>query len=78
MLGRTHWIRQLLKWGVAVDMVDEYGNSGLHYAVAGNHVDATKLLLDEGANPDLSTNDGLTPKQLAKNSESKAIKACFS
>lgn len=78
MLGRTHWIRQLLKWGVAVDIVDDYGNSGLHYTVAGNHVDATKLLLEEGANSDLSAQDGLTPKQLAENSKSEAIQACFS
>ena len=58
--GDHRTLRSLLRRGVPVDFKDEYDNTALNLALAGEYADATQLLLDEGANVELCTLD-VTP-----------------
>ena len=44
-----------------VNLVDNYGQSALHYAAANDNVDAIRLLLDHKANINMANKKGLTP-----------------
>lgn len=53
------------------------GESVLHVAVLGGHVDIVKLLLRYGANPVLKNLDGSTPTQLAFQSRDSRMQDLF-
>jgi ankyrin repeat protein len=66
MLGRKEWIRKMLDQDISINMTDSYGNSGLHYALAGEHPDTVRILLKNQADPALPSEDGTTPEQLCQ------------
>ncbi|GAB6022300.1 hypothetical protein CHUAL_014185 [Chamberlinius hualienensis] len=55
----------------AIQMPDMQGLTPLHYAAMFNHVEITRLLINEGADPNVLDNDGRTPILLA------AERACW-
>jgi ankyrin repeat protein len=42
-------------------MMDEEGNTALHWAAVGGHVQLVKLLLDNGADIEAKSRDGFVP-----------------
>jgi hypothetical protein len=52
------------KGGASVNAIDDCSATPLHYAVAGNHLEMTVLLLDRGADLTLTDKDKLTPAEL--------------
>ncbi len=50
-----------------------FHRTALHYAVANGHVEAVKVLLELGANPNLINSHGQTPLDLAKTDELKHL-----
>ena len=57
--------RALVKQGADVNVADAIGMTPLHWAVQGNHVQLTQLLLGAGASATASTRYGVTPLSLA-------------
>lgn len=47
-------IRQLLEQGVPVDAANQYGATALSYAASKGHLEIVKLLLEKGANPNVT------------------------
>ncbi|MGM0588844.1 MAG: ankyrin repeat domain-containing protein [Bacteroidota bacterium] len=68
MLGRKYWVSHMMNWKLDINLQDEYGNSGLHYAVAGQHYEIVTLLLQNGADPNLQSNESQRPIDLANTS----------
>lgn len=58
-------VRQFLRYGEQVNMLDEYGFTPLIEAAIIDNVQAAKLLLDRGANPNQQDVTGGTPLQWA-------------
>ena len=58
---RCNCLRDLLKFGAAVNHMDAEGNTALHYAVRAMDLDSMKVLLTYGANPMFKNEDGETP-----------------
>lgn len=54
-------IKFLLYQGADTDKVNKYGNSAMHYAVAGKYYESTDLLRKFNAREDLQNNDGKLP-----------------
>ncbi|XP_071118291.1 ankyrin repeat domain-containing protein 65-like [Haliotis cracherodii] len=54
-------VHLLLKDGVNVNAMDEYGRTPLHYATEFRQSDIMKLLLENGANPCFRDTKGMTP-----------------
>jgi ankyrin repeat protein len=50
---------------VFLDMTNEYGNTALHWAALGGHLDAVKLLVETGASPALANDKNYVPLDLA-------------
>ena len=48
-----------------LDAPNEYGNTGLHWAALGGHLDTVKLLSDQGASPALANDKEYVPLDLA-------------
>lgn len=48
-----------------LDAPNEYGNTGLHWAALGGHLDAVKLLTEHGASPALANDKNYIPLDLA-------------
>ncbi|XP_004602631.2 transient receptor potential cation channel subfamily A member 1 [Sorex araneus] len=48
-----------------VNMMDNYGNTPLHWAAGKNQVESVKFLLSKGANPNLRNNNMMAPLHLA-------------
>lgn len=48
-----------------LDAPNEYGNTGLHWAALGGHLDVVKLLIDNGASPALANDKNYIPLDLA-------------
>jgi len=61
--GNCAMIRQLIDEGWDVNLLDDIGQSPLHYAVGEKHLEAARLLLVSGADPNLRdlVNNGSTP-----------------
>ena len=62
MTGEISNVRSVLSPGVNLNELDELGNSPLHWAVMGGHIDIVELLLRIGADPNIMCSDGYTPK----------------
>lgn len=48
-----------------LDAANEYGNTGLHWAALGGHLDTVRLLVEEGAAPALANDKNYVPLDLA-------------
>jgi ankyrin repeat protein len=48
-----------------LDAPNEYGNTGLHWAALGGHLDMVKLLVENGASPVLANDKEYVPLDLA-------------
>jgi ankyrin repeat protein len=48
-----------------LDAANEFGNTGLHWAALGGHLDTVKLLMDSGASPALANDKNYVPLDLA-------------
>jgi ankyrin repeat protein len=49
-----------------LDDANEHGNTGLHWAALGGHLDVVKLLLENGATPALANERNYVPLDLAQ------------
>jgi len=66
--GNVSYIKRLISdHGKALNCSwqDGTGNSALHYAALGNHIEAATILLDAGASPNVLNFQGDTPLHLA-------------
>jgi ankyrin repeat protein len=73
-LGRVDEARFFLDCGSDVNARDVFGSSGLNYAVGRQSSDMVELLLENGANPKLANNNGVTPLTSAENAGNLSIK----
>lgn len=64
-----------IKMGADIDVSKSkyYGGTALHYSCGIGSLSITKWLLDNGANPNAETNDGITPLQLVGEDNREAI-----
>ncbi len=59
-------VQYLLDKGCDPNMINEFSDPVLNYAVSEHLLDIAKLLLEYGADPDLKGYSGLTPRRLAE------------
>jgi ankyrin repeat protein len=59
--GDVEEIRRIVRSGADIDWRDSIGETALFGAAAWGHVDAVKLLLELGAEPNLQEATGYTP-----------------
>jgi len=59
--GHVGVVRALCEAGADLDAVDGDGNSALHLAVVGKHLDVISVLLKHSAQPQLHNSNDLTP-----------------
>jgi len=59
--GKTEQLIKILKNKPDIDSRDDNGGTALFYATQNHHLDIVKILVYNGANPDLSLYDGFTP-----------------
>mmetsp|Transcript_53354 Transcript_53354/g.133945 ORF Transcript_53354/g.133945 Transcript_53354/m.133945 type:complete len:170 (-) Transcript_53354:162-671(-) len=73
--GRADDIKDLLEppFSINPDILDVVGNSALHYASGGNHVDIVSMLIEKGANMNIKNRVGDTP--LHKAAEKASLEA---
>ncbi len=57
---------KLINLKVDLNELDTTGHTPLHWAVFRGDIDLVKLLLEAGANPNILSSDGVTPKWRAK------------
>jgi ankyrin repeat protein len=55
-------VRLAISQGSNLDELDDFGNSPLHWAVIGGYEDIVLELLEAGADPNVISSDGITPK----------------
>jgi ankyrin repeat protein len=56
--GQIQLAKQLLQWGVPVNVADDEGFTALHRAIQGNHPDLVQILLENGADVNASVKSG--------------------
>ncbi len=57
-----------------LDATNEFGNTGLHWAALGGHLDTVKYLVEQGASPVLANDKNYVPLDLASfNSHSEVV-----
>lgn len=60
-----------------LDDVNEHGNTGLHWAALGGHLEVVKLLLEQGASPALANEANYIPLDLANLNEKAEVAKYF-
>ncbi|MFD2784100.1 ankyrin repeat domain-containing protein [Hymenobacter rubripertinctus] len=60
------YAQKLVKLKVDLNELDTFGYTALHWAVFRGDIDFVKILLEAGANPNILSEDGVTPKWRAK------------
>jgi ankyrin repeat protein len=60
-------LRTVLAGNIDLDARDAQGRTALILAIQYGHVDAVKMLLDHGANPNTTDSHGVTPLMAAHN-----------
>ena len=72
--GKGEAAQLLIDYKADVNAKDEKGSTALHYASA-SHIDLVRLLLKNGADPDIKSNDGVSPLFVAAlNGRNKIVK----
>jgi ankyrin repeat protein len=69
--------RLLLDHGASVDAPQKGGYTALHAAVQNEQLEMVELLLVYGADADHQNDSGASPRDLAKHSKNRALKALF-
>ena len=67
-MGHLACVRELIIWGADIEVQDQDGRTALSVAVTCDNEAAAKLvtlLLDNGANPNISDRDSMTPLLIA-------------
>lgn len=60
-----------------IDEANEHGNTGLHWAALGGHLDAVKLLMEHGALPALANESNYVPLDLANFNDKREVAEYF-
>lgn len=60
-----------------MDDANEHGNTGLHWAALGGHLDTIKLLMEQGASPALANERNYVPLDLAYFNEHNDVAQFF-
>lgn len=60
-----------------LDEPNEHGNTGLHWAALGGHLDTVKLLMDNGASPALANERDYVPLDLANFNDKTDVSQYF-
>ena len=68
-------VKNLLAAGENVNGMNEQGNTALHYAIAMDNAEMTKLLLNHGANMNAINDKGWTPLKIAEKKNVKNVTA---
>lgn len=68
-------VRQMLNEGEDVNEQNEQGSTALHYAIALDDADMTRLLLENGANLHIANSKGWTPLKIAEKKNVKNVTA---
>jgi len=55
-------VKAMIRKGLSLDELDDLGNSPLHWAVLGGYEDIVLILLEAGADPNIISSGGVTPK----------------
>uniref|UniRef100_A0A7S2W404 J domain-containing protein n=1 Tax=Mucochytrium quahogii TaxID=96639 RepID=A0A7S2W404_9STRA len=76
--GNKELVDQILQVpGVDIEPLDAHGRTPLHLAARLRKVDAAKALLQKGADPNLKTPDGKSPKDMAYDSSESSFSLSF-
>ena len=76
--GDVQQIKDELAAGVNIDELDNWGYAPLHWAVVNMQYEIVTLLLNAGANPNVVSSVGLTPRKIAFSLEFYDIEQLFS
>lgn len=60
-----------------IDDPNEHGNTGLHWAALGGHLDTVKLLMEHGASPALANERNYVPLDLANFNDKTEVAQYF-
>lgn len=60
-----------------LDEPNEHGNTGLHWAALGGHLETVKFLLDQGASPALANERNYVPLDLANFNDKTEVAQYF-
>lgn len=60
-----------------LDEPNEHGNTGMHWAALGGHLDTVKLLMEHGASPALANERDYVPLDLANQNEKTEVSQYF-
>ncbi|KGQ05529.1 Ankyrin repeat-containing protein YAR1 [Beauveria bassiana D1-5] len=60
-----------------LDEPNEHGNTGMHWAALGGHLDVVKLLMEHGASPALANERDYVPLDLANQNEKTEVSEYF-
>ncbi len=60
-----------------MDEPNEHGNTGMHWAALGGHLDTVKLLMEHGASPALANERDYVPLDLANQSQKTEVSQYF-
>lgn len=60
-----------------LDDANEHGNTGMHWAALGGHLDIVKLLMEQGASPALANERNYVPLDLAYFNEHNDVAQFF-
>ncbi len=72
-IGSYPIVRQLISYGANVNAQNQVLGSALIYAVSAHNVDMVKLLLENGAHPDLPGVTGESPRSMATKSSDRQL-----
>ena len=71
--GHIEIVKFLLEKGANVNIIDNYGNTPLLWAIDKKHLEMVKLLIENGANLNVENNIGGTPLHIAVDKEHVGI-----
>ena len=60
-----------------IDEANDHGNTGLHWAALGGHLDTVKYLMEQGASPALANESNYVPLDLANLNDKREVAEYF-